>query len=40
VLLYPGDRGRPKARHMITDMDDTQQKLFETFELHRWAPAS
>jgi transposase len=38
VLLYPGDRGRPKARHMITDMSDTQQKLFEIFELHRWAP--
>ncbi len=40
VLLYPGDRGRPKARHMITDMDDTQRKLFEIFELHRWAPTS
>ena len=40
VLLYPGDRGRPKARHMITDMGDTQRKLFEIFELHRWAPTS
>ena len=40
VLLYPGDRGRPKARRMITDMDDTQQKLFEIFELRRWAPTS
>jgi hypothetical protein len=40
VLLYPGDRGRPKARRMITDMSDTQQRLFEIFELHRWAPAS
>jgi transposase len=40
VLLYPGDRGRPKARHMITDMTDTQQKLFEIFGLHRWAPTS
>jgi transposase len=40
VLLYPGDRGRPKARHMITDMDDTQRRLFEIFELHRWAPTS
>jgi len=29
VLLYPGARGRPKARHMITDMEDTQQTLFE-----------
>jgi transposase len=40
VLLYPGDRGRPKTRHMITDMDDTQRQLFEIFELHRWAPTS
>ncbi len=40
VLLYPGDRGRPKARHMITDMGDTQRKLFEIFELHRLAPTS
>jgi hypothetical protein len=36
VLLYPGDRGRPKARCMITDMDDIQQKLYKIFELHRW----
>jgi len=25
---------------MITDMGDTQRKLFEIFELHRWAPTS
>jgi hypothetical protein len=40
VLLYPGDRGRPQARHMITDMDDTQQTLFEIFELHPSPPFS
>jgi transposase len=40
VLLYPSDRGHPKARRMITDMNDTQQKLFEIFELHRKAPTS
>ena len=40
VLLYPGDRGRPKARRMITDMNSIQQRLFEIFELSRWAPAS
>ncbi|MCA1707574.1 MAG: IS1634 family transposase [Actinobacteria bacterium] len=38
VLLYPGDRGRPKARRMITDTDPLQQQLFDLFELHRWAP--
>jgi hypothetical protein len=40
VLLYPGTRGRPKARRVITDMTDLQQQLFTIFELHRWAPAS
>lgn len=40
VLLYPGDRGRPKARRIITDMDPTQQQLFDLFELTRWAPTS
>lgn len=38
VLLYPSARGRPKARHMITDTDPLQQQLFEIFQLHRWAP--
>jgi transposase len=39
VLLYPGKRGRPKARRMITDRTDLQQQLFDLFELTRWAPA-
>ena len=38
VLLYPGTRGRPKARRMITDTDQLQQHLFDLFQLHRWAP--
>lgn len=38
VLLYPGQRGRPKARHMITDRTDLQQQLFDLFDLARWAP--
>jgi transposase len=38
VLLYPGTRGRPKARRMITDTDQLQQHLFDIFQLHRWAP--
>jgi Transposase len=40
VLLYPGKRGRPKARRMITDRTDLQQQLFDLFELNRWAPES
>jgi transposase len=40
VLLYPGPRGRPKARRMITDQTELQQQLFDTFELTRWTPAS
>jgi transposase len=40
VLLYPGKRGRPKARRILTDRSDLQQQLSDTFELHRWAPAS
>ena len=39
VLLYPGTRGRPKARRMITDRSDLQQQLFDLFDLARWAPA-
>jgi transposase len=38
VLLYQGDRGRPRARHMITDLDPTQQRLFDLFDLDRYAP--
>ena len=38
VLLYPGQRGRPKARHMITDRTDLQQQLFDLFDVARWAP--
>jgi hypothetical protein len=38
VLLYPGERGRPRARHQITRMDSHQQRLFEVFDLQRHAP--
>ena len=38
VLLYPSERGRPKARRIITSMDPTQQQLSNIFELTRWAP--
>ncbi len=38
VLLYPGDRGRPKARRILTDRDPTQQRLYQIFGLDRWGP--
>ena len=38
VLLYQGDSGRPRARRMITDLDTTQQRLFDLFGLDRYAP--
>jgi len=38
VLLYQGDSGRPRARRMITDLDSTQQRLFDLFGLDRYAP--
>jgi hypothetical protein len=38
TLLYPGDRGRPKAHRMLTDTTSVQDKLSEIFGLHRHAP--
>ena len=38
VLLYQGDRGRPRARRIITDLDPTQKRLFDLFDLDRYAP--
>jgi transposase len=39
VLLYhDGGKGRPRARRMITDMDTTQQRLADLFNIHRYAP--
>ena len=39
VLLYhDGGKGRPRARRMITDMDPTQQRLADLFNIHRYAP--
>jgi hypothetical protein len=38
VLLYQGERGRPRARHTITRMTPTQQRLYEVFDLDRYAP--
>ncbi len=38
VLLYQGDKGRPKARRMLTQTSPTQDTLIQTFQLHRYAP--
>jgi transposase len=38
VLLYQGARGRPRARHMLTEMDPIQQRLYDLFGLAAYAP--
>jgi transposase len=38
VLLHPGDRGRPRARRMLTDLDPTQRRLHQLFNLDKHAP--
>ena len=39
VLIYPAERGRPKARRMLTQTTATQDKLIQTFQLDRHAPS-
>lgn len=41
LLLYPSTGGRPRARRMLTEMNPTQQHLFDLFDLfdlQRYAP--
>ena len=38
VLLYQGERGRPRARRMLTEMDQTQARLYDLFGLAAHAP--
>jgi transposase len=38
ILLYPGDRGRPKAHRILTHTTSVQEKLAKTFTLDRYAP--
>ncbi len=38
VLLFAHERGRPRARHMLTDMDPIQRRLYDLFELETYAP--
>src|SRR5680860_544198 len=38
VLLYPGDRGRPRAQRILTDTNPVQHQLFDLFGLDTYAP--
>ena len=39
VLLYPtGNKGRPRAQRILTDTDPTQARLFDLFDLDKYAP--
>src|SRR5216684_1958287 len=38
VLLYPGERGRPRAHRMLTDTTPVQDKLIKTFRLGWYVP--
>jgi transposase len=38
VMLYQGERGRPRARRMLTEMDPTQARLYDLFGLDQYAP--
>jgi transposase len=38
VLLYHGDRGRPRAHRMLTETTPVQHKLAQVFALDRYAP--
>ena len=38
VLLYQGELGRPRSRHMITRIDPLEQAGYQLFDLQKWAP--
>jgi transposase len=40
VLIYPSAGGRPRARRKTTDLTRDQRKLYDIFDLSRWAPPS
>lgn len=40
VLIYPTERGRPKARRMLTETTPDQDKLIDIFHLDRYRPRS
>ncbi|MHB8430087.1 MAG: IS1634 family transposase [Acidimicrobiales bacterium] len=38
VMLFQGERGRPRARRMLTEMDPVQARLYSLFGLDDYAP--
>ncbi len=38
LMLYQGERGRPRARRMLTEMDPSEQRLYDLFGLGSYAP--
>ncbi len=38
LLFHDGGKGRPRAQRILTDMDPTQQRLAETYNIQRYAP--
>jgi transposase len=38
LMLYQGERGRPRIRRMLTDIDPTQRRLYDLFGLDAYAP--
>ncbi len=38
LMLYQGERGRPRARRMLTEIDPTQRRLYDLFNLDAYAP--
>jgi transposase len=38
VMLYQGDRGRPRARRILTEMEPDQRRLYDLFGLDTYAP--
>ena len=38
LMLYQGERGRPRARRMLTEIDPTQQRLYDLFGIDSYAP--
>jgi transposase len=38
LLHHDGSKGRPRVQRLLTDMNDTQRRLFDLFALNRYAP--
>ncbi len=38
VLLYQGERGRPRAPRMLTEIDPVARRLYDLFGLDTYAP--